>query len=64
MVEAICAYNSYLVQDVDTNDTLGLSSIQKFVVAIRIIGYSVPFDVTDEYTITTKNTAMENMKRF
>ena len=47
-------YNWYIV----------LSSIQKYIVAIRMIGYGVPSDATDEYTRAAKNTAMEGMKRF
>ena len=44
--------------------TLGLSSIQKCVVAIRMIGYDVPYDATNEYTRAAKDTTMESMKRF
>ena len=64
VVEAICASDYYFVQKADATGTLGLSNIQKCVAAIRMIGYIVPSDVTNEYTIAAKNTATESMKRF
>ena len=64
VVEAICASDSYFVQKADTTGTLGLSSIQKCLGAIRMLGYGVPSDATDEYTRAAKSTAMESMKRF
>jgi hypothetical protein len=64
VVEAICAFDSYFVQKPDATGTLGLSSIQKCIAAIRMIGYGVPSDATDEYTRAAKSTAMESMKRF
>ena len=64
VVKAICAYDSYFVQKVDATGTLGLSSIQKYVVVIRMIEYSVRSDATNEYTREAKNTAMESIKRF
>ena len=39
-----------LYKNVDATGTLGLSSIQKYIAAIRMIGYGLPFDATDEYT--------------
>ena len=53
VIETICAFNSYFVQKVDATGTLGLSSIQQCIAAIRIIGYGVPSDTTDEYTRAT-----------
>jgi hypothetical protein len=64
VIEVICAFDSYFVQKADATGTFGLSSIQKCIVAIRIIGYGVPSDATDEYTRAVKSTAMENMKWF
>ena len=64
VVEAVCAFDSYFVQKVDATDTLGLSNIQKCIVAIRMIGYSVPSNTTEEYPKMAKSTAMESMKRF
>ena len=53
-----------LYKKIDTTSTLGLSSIQKCIAGIRMIGYGVPSDVIDEYTRVAKSTAMESMKRF
>ena len=64
VVEAICTYDYYFVQKADATGTLGLLSIQKYVVAIRMIGYCVSSDATYEYIRATKSTAMESMKRF
>ena len=64
VVEAICAFDSYFVQKIDATGTLGLSSIQKCIAAIRMIGYGVSSDATDEYTRAAKSTAMESMKMF
>ena len=64
MIEAICAFDLYFVQKIDAIGTLGLSSIQKCIVAIHMIGYGVPFNATYEYTRVTKNTNTKCMKRF
>ena len=64
MVDTICAFDLYFLQNFDATETLGLWSIQKCIAAIRMIGYGVPSDATDEYTRAAKNIAMESMKRF
>ena len=64
VVEAICASDSYFVQKADATGTLGLSSIQKCVAAIRMIKYDVSSDTTDKYTKATKSIVIESMKRF
>jgi hypothetical protein len=43
---------------------LGLSSIQKCIVALHILAYGVSLDATDEYCRLAKSTAMEAMKRY
>ena len=47
-------YFLYLIQKVYATCTLGLSSIQKYIVAICLIGYGVPSDTTNEYTRAAK----------
>jgi hypothetical protein len=43
---------------------MGLSTIQKCIIALRMLAYGVAMDVTDEYYHLTKTTTIECLKRF
>jgi hypothetical protein len=45
-------------------DRLGLSLLQKCIIAIYMLTYGIPVDATDEYCRTSESTAIEAMKRF
>ena len=52
------------MQKLDACGSLGLSSIHKCTVALRLLAYGVRADVTDEYCHIGESTAMELMERF
>ena len=49
LVNDISAHNSYFVQKRNASSKLGLSNIQKYLVAIQILGYGITPNAMDQY---------------
>ena len=64
ILKAVCERDAYFVQKWDAAGLVGLSPHQKITAALRMLGYGVCADATDEYSCTSEATAMESMKRF
>ena len=58
------AHDPYFIQKRNAVRTLGLSSLQKMTVALRILAYGVAADSTDEYVRIGESTAIESLKKF
>ncbi|KAF5451689.1 hypothetical protein F2P56_026775 [Juglans regia] len=61
---AVEAYDNYFVQKRDASGRLGLSSLQKMTVAIRMLAYGVTADLMDEYLRIGETTARLSLKKF
>ena len=61
---AIEAHEPYFIQKRDVARRLGLSSLQKMTVTIRMLAYRVIGDLMDEYVRIGENTAIESFKKF
>ena len=48
----------------DNAQRLGLSSLQKMTVAVRMLAYGVMIDLMDEYVQIGESAAMESLKKF
>ena len=48
----------------DNAQRLGLSSLQKMTVAVRMLAYEVMIDLMDEYVQIGESAAMESLKKF
>ncbi|XP_042374974.1 uncharacterized protein LOC121969118 [Zingiber officinale] len=57
-------HEPYFVQRRNVAGTLGLSSLQKVTVALRILAYGVGADLMDEYVRIGETTAIKSMKLF
>ncbi len=57
-------HNSYFVQKKDATRPLGFSSIQKCIVAIRMLTYDVVANYIDKYCRLNESIALECLKRF
>ena len=58
------ATKPYFVQKRNAANTLGLSSLQKITVAIRMLAYGVSADFMDEYIRIGENTVIKSLKFF
>ena len=58
------AHDSYFVQKRNSAKKLGLSSLQKITVALRMLAYGVSDDFIDEYVQIGETTALESLKKF
>jgi hypothetical protein len=47
--ESFCAHDPYFLQKQDALHNIGLSLIQKCIVALHILAYRITFDVIEEY---------------
>jgi hypothetical protein len=63
-MEIIVVHDFYFVQKKDATECLGLSSIQKCIVAIRMLPNGVAIDYTHKYCRLNGSTALECLKRF
>ena len=54
----------YFVQRPDVVGILGLSSLQKYIEAIRMLAYGISADLLDEYCRLGENTTLELLLRF
>jgi hypothetical protein len=64
IVHKVCTFDSWFVQKCDGVGKLGLSSLQKYTAAMRMLAYGIPADAIDKYCRIGKNIAIEAMKRF
>jgi hypothetical protein len=64
IMEIIVVHDSYFIQKRDVTRLLGLSSIQKCIVAIRMLSYDVVANYIDEYCRLNESTTFECLKRF
>ena len=61
---ALKAHDPYFIQKRNAARMLGLSSLQKITVALRMLAYGVAADSTYEYVRIGESTAVENLKKF
>ena len=57
------AHDSYFVQKRNSANELGLSSLQKITVALRILAYGVLGDLIDEYVQIEETIVLESLKK-
>lgn len=58
------AHDSYFVQKRNSANKLGLSSLQKINVAVRMLAYEVLGDLIDEHVRIGETTSLESLKKF
>ena len=58
------ATEPYFVQKRNVANTLGLSSLQKMIAAIRMLAYGVLADFMDEYLRIGESTTIKSLKKF
>jgi hypothetical protein len=61
---AVEVHKPYFVQRRDNAGILGLSSLQKITVALRMLAYGITGDLVDEYLKIGETTAMMSLKLF
>ncbi|XP_028096765.1 uncharacterized protein LOC114296650 [Camellia sinensis] len=61
---AVEAHDPYFLQKRNCAGKLGLSSLQKITVALRMLAYGVATDFMDEYVRIGESTAIESLKYF
>ncbi|XP_075475817.1 uncharacterized protein LOC142512858 [Primulina tabacum] len=64
IVDEVKNHDIYFTQRSDSVGRLGLSTIQKTTVALRILAYALPADATDEYIKIGESTSIQCMQRF
>ena len=64
IMNAVEEHDEYFVQKRNAAGTLGLSSLQKVVVAFRLLAYGVAADALDEYIYIGESTVLEALKKF
>jgi hypothetical protein len=64
LVEGIEAADHYFKQNQNAIGRLGLTSLQKAVVAIHILSYGLPVDAVDEYVRIGESTARKALHHF
>jgi hypothetical protein len=64
IVEQVCTFDPWFIQKRDALGRLGLFSLQKCTIAIRMLAYGIPADTTVEYCCTGESTALEAIKKF
>jgi hypothetical protein len=64
LVYAMQQVDPYFVHRPNCAGELGLSTLQKVVAVVRILTYSIPVDVVDEYVNIGESTAHEALKHF
>jgi len=58
------AHNPYFKQKTNALGVLGLSCLQKVTAAHRILAYSIPADLTDEYLRIRETITIESLRAF
>ncbi|XP_028108108.1 uncharacterized protein LOC114306976 [Camellia sinensis] len=61
---AVEAHDPYFLQKRNCAEKLGLSSLQKIAVALKMLAYGVAVDFMDEYVRIGESTAIESLKYF
>ncbi|KAF8404590.1 hypothetical protein HHK36_009477 [Tetracentron sinense] len=61
---AVEAHDPYFIQKTDALGILGLSSLPKITVVMRMLDYGVAVDYVDEYVRIGESTAIESLKKF
>ena len=64
IMDFIAKFDPWFVQKPDALGRMGLSTLQKCIVAIRMVAYKLPADACDDYCRLGESTASECMKRF
>jgi hypothetical protein len=64
LVDAVCSFDPWFIQKRDALDRLGLSSLQKCIVALQILAYGVHADACDEYYRLEESTSLEATKHW
>jgi hypothetical protein len=63
-MEIIVVHDFYFVQKNDVTELLGLSNIQKCIVAIKMLPNSVAINYIHKYCRLSESTTFECLKRF
>jgi hypothetical protein len=58
LVDVVQQVDPYFIQRPNCAGEIGLSALQKVVVAIRILAYGIPADAVDEYVRIGESTTM------
>ena len=58
------AHDSYFFQKRTSANKLGLSSLQKITILLRMLAYGVSGDLIDEYVRIGETTALESLKKY
>ncbi|CAK9149118.1 unnamed protein product [Ilex paraguariensis] len=64
IVNEVEQHDPYFIQTTDVIGVLGLSSLQKIIVAYRILAYGTPTDSVDEYIRIRESTVIQSLRRF
>jgi hypothetical protein len=64
ILNAVEEHDDYFVQKRNAYGTLGLSCLQKVVVAFKMITYGVLADATDDYVHVGESTALQCLRKF
>jgi hypothetical protein len=64
LVVVINVHNPYFIQRWDACGAMGLSIIEKCIVAIQMLSYGMSTNVMDEYVCVRENTTMESLRCF
>jgi hypothetical protein len=57
-------HDNYFIQKRNAAGVLGLSCLEKVVVAFKMIAYGVPTDATDDYVCVGESTTLKCLRRF
>jgi hypothetical protein len=63
-MNVVSNHDFYFMQQKDACGRMGLSTIQKCIVALRMLAYGVAIDVINEYYHLVETTAIECLKHF
>ncbi|XP_050378355.1 uncharacterized protein LOC126795587 [Argentina anserina] len=64
MMHGVANHNPYFVQMHDASGSVGFSTEQKLTCAMRILAYSLPEDLCDEFLDVAESSAMEILQHF
>jgi hypothetical protein len=64
LVDVVQQVDPYFIQRPNCAGEIGLSSLQKVVVVVRILAYGIPADAVDEYVRIGESMAHEALKHF
>ena len=64
IVNVVEAHDPYFQQKRNCADCLGLSALQKVIVAVKMLAYGVAADAVNDYVRIAKSTSIESLKIF